>query len=563
MTENTADSQTSASQPSLQSSEEHSSESSREDPLETPADGQTEPAAAAQTAPAPQAENGRQWVAAMPRQERHDLRNYIGQVIGYSELWLDDTAEEGETELRADLQRIYTAGKQILAMINAHVDPIHPRAEYAASSSAPVAESAALSDAAPIPPSSRHSDLAHWRASCAPDQTPAVPNDSGVAADVSANTMSGAILIVDDNEANRALLCRRLSQQGHRITAARDGQEALELLRGQDFDVLLLDILMPVLNGYETLRRIKADDRLRHIPVIMISALDEMESVIRCIEMGADDYLPKPFDPVLLQARIGASLEKKRLRDREMELFAQLHSNYQRLKELETLRDDLTHMIVHDLRTPLTSLLTGLQTLEYSESLGGDERELIDISLSGGRTLLGMINDLLDVGKMEDGSLTLDKQPIQAADLVAESLHQIAALAKDRQLTLVPDLAPGLPTFAGDAEKLTRTPRQSARQRPQILPTRRHDHGIGAPAFFSLDFRRARYRRGHSPGRFRAHFSEVRAGGIAEGGPQNVNRSGPDVLQTGGGSARGTHLGGKRIRKGQHVPVHHSIKYPS
>ena len=97
---------------------------------------------------------------------------------------------------------------------------------------------------------------------------------------------------------------------GPQTTPARNGQEALDLLRDHDFDVLLLDIIMPTLNGYETLRRIKADERLRHLPVIMISALDEMESVIRCIELGADDYLPKPFDPVLLQARIGQAWRK-------------------------------------------------------------------------------------------------------------------------------------------------------------------------------------------------------------------------------------------------------------
>lgn len=273
------------------------------------------------------------------------------------------------------------------------------------------------------------------------------------------NRMLGAILIVDDSEANRDLLSRRLELHGHRTMVARNGQEALGRLRDQTltFDVVLLDIVMPVLDGYEVLRQIKADERLRHLPVIMISALDEMDSVIRCIEMGADDYLSKPFDPVLLQARIGACLEKKRLRDRELELFQQLQQNYLRLKELETLRDDLTYMIVHDLRTPLTSIMTGLSTLGYSEHLDAGDRELLEISLSGGHTLLGMINDLLDVSKMEDGSLTLQKTTLQAETLIDKAMQQVRALTIDKRLTLTREIAAGLPSFSGDAEKLVRT----------------------------------------------------------------------------------------------------------
>ncbi len=404
---------------------------------------------------APPAAQGGTWAAAMPSQARHDLRNYVGQVIGYSELWLDDTVDEGETELRGDLARIHAAGKQILAMINTHVDPVHMRVEYTVSphENASGADAEIMSSA----PTGMRDYLSHWRT---PSDAPpsAVPIPPAQSADTKAlSALHGAILIVDDNEANRELLCRRLEQQGHQTTAARDGQEALALLQDRAFDLLLLDIIMPTLNGYEVLSRIKADDRLRHLPVIMISALDEMDSVIRCIEMGADDFLSKPFDPVLLQARIGACLEKKRLRDREMELFAQVQSNYLRLKELETLRDDLTHMIVHDLRTPLTSLLTGLQTLEFSEHIDGDEREMLDISVSGGRTLLGMINDLLDVGKMEDGSLTLDRKPVSASALVEAALGQIASLAKDKHITLTRDITPDLPAFSGDEEKLVRT----------------------------------------------------------------------------------------------------------
>lgn len=125
-----------------------------------------------------------------------------------------------------------------------------------------------------------------------------------------------ALLVVDDNEDNRYTLTRRLKREGYRnLTIATNGREALDELDGKDFDLVLLDIMMPDMNGYEVLERMKAAPALRDLPVIMISALGEIESVIRCIELGAEDYLSKPFNPTLLRARVSASLEKKRLRD--------------------------------------------------------------------------------------------------------------------------------------------------------------------------------------------------------------------------------------------------------
>jgi signal transduction histidine kinase/DNA-binding response OmpR family regulator len=130
------------------------------------------------------------------------------------------------------------------------------------------------------------------------------------------NDADAALLVVDDIEDNRFALSRRLARQGYlNVTTAADGRQALELLKSKPFDLVLLDIMMPNVNGYEVLAEMKADERLRHIPVIMISAVDEIDSVIRCIELGAEDYLPKPFNPTLLRARVGACLERKRLHD--------------------------------------------------------------------------------------------------------------------------------------------------------------------------------------------------------------------------------------------------------
>ena len=128
-----------------------------------------------------------------------------------------------------------------------------------------------------------------------------------------------ALLVVDDNEDNRYTLVQRLRRLRYtNVVTANDGREGLARLGERAFDLVLLDVMMPELNGYEVLAQIRADERLRHIPVIMISALDQVDSVVRCIELGAEDYLPKPFDPVILRARVTTCLEKKRLRDQEL-----------------------------------------------------------------------------------------------------------------------------------------------------------------------------------------------------------------------------------------------------
>ena len=134
----------------------------------------------------------------------------------------------------------------------------------------------------------------------------------------------GRVLIVDDGEMNRKVLRAALEREGHVTVQAADGREALALLADRPVDVVLLDLVMPELDGYATLAAIKADEALRHLPVIVISGVDELDSVVRCIEMGAADYLPKPFNASLLRARINASLAGKRLRDLELEYLEQV-----------------------------------------------------------------------------------------------------------------------------------------------------------------------------------------------------------------------------------------------
>src|SRR5262249_24637401 len=134
----------------------------------------------------------------------------------------------------------------------------------------------------------------------------------------------GFVLVVDDNAVNRLLLSRGIERDGHHVRAVANGLEALQALRDGRFDCVLLDVLMPELDGYQLLEHIRDVSKLRTWPGIMIAALEDIESVVRCIEMGADDYLPKPFDPVLLRARINAGLARKRLADLEQEYLEQV-----------------------------------------------------------------------------------------------------------------------------------------------------------------------------------------------------------------------------------------------
>jgi phosphoserine phosphatase RsbU/P len=205
------------------------------------------------------------------------------------------------------------------------------------------------------------------------------------------STAASTLLVVDDSDDNRYTLTRRLAREGYtRVVTANDGRQALDLLAVERVDLVLLDIMMPGLNGYEVFERMRADERLRHVPVIMISAVDELESVVRCIELGADDYLPKPFNPTLLRARVGASLEKKRLRD-------QLVVHLERIeRELAAARDIQLSMVPGEFPAPTAARPLELHAvLQPAREVGGD---LYDFFWSDPETLCVVVADVSDKG---------------------------------------------------------------------------------------------------------------------------------------------------------------------
>ena len=294
------------------------------------------------------------------RNLRHELRTPMNHILGYSELLLEEAADSGRTDLVPTLEQVHAAGKQTLALINerlgasrleAGIDLAALREALAVPLDAILAagtimqeQAAALGQEDLVPDLQRIDAAArHLLALVADGLPPAgLETEGGAArdegetriqpqptrdaattvppapADAAAPTARGALLVVDDNEGNRDLLARRLERLGYAVAEAENGRRALEMVQAGGLDLVLLDIMMPGMNGYQVLERLKADVTWREIPVIVISALDELSSVVRCIRMGAEDYLPKPFDPVLLQARIGACLEQKRLRDQEI-----------------------------------------------------------------------------------------------------------------------------------------------------------------------------------------------------------------------------------------------------
>jgi sigma-B regulation protein RsbU (phosphoserine phosphatase) len=202
---------------------------------------------------------------------------------------------------------------------------------------------------------------------------------------------NAALLVVDDNEDNRYTLTRRLNREGYQnLTTANNGREALDCLTAQSFDLVLLDVMMPDMNGYEVLEHVKANPLLRDVPIIMISALDETDSVIRCIELGAEDYLNKPFNPILLRARVGALLEKKRLRD-------ELRKNLTRLEEeMDAARALQVGMLPSHFPACSSAQPVAVHALmQPAREVGGD---LYDCFYAGDQTFCFLVGDVSGKG---------------------------------------------------------------------------------------------------------------------------------------------------------------------
>jgi len=237
----------------------------------------------------------------------HELRTPVNHIIGYSDLLIEQAIDPEMQGAIPDLKKIRDAAANWLALMEAYL--VEP---------ATVAF-AAPDDASVKTPQGIALNLGFTFKVPEPKSARSVFRDEG------------AILVVDDDENSREMLARRLRRSGYTVSAVSSGLHALALARSQKFDLVMLDMIMPGLDGFQVLAKFKADAALRETPVIMLSALDEENGIARCIEMGAEDYLAKPFNPVFLRARIGACLEKKRLRDKERQTYEALRASEKRL----------------------------------------------------------------------------------------------------------------------------------------------------------------------------------------------------------------------------------------
>ena len=425
--------------------------------------------------------------------------------------------------------------------------------------------------------------------------------------------MAAKILVADDSAVAAAMLSNVMKSRGYDVVRAADGIEAVQQVYRESPDLILLDIFMPRMNGYQACRLLKDDPAVAHIPIIIMTGSDSRSTEFWSLQTGADAFMTKGFDPTELLATVERLLATQTphtaqpiqqppgpeeilaklslLMDRELysntiertelrtilqnltdgvltldmqqritranpalgqmlgisetellgrscseflgdaasaatlELFEQsladqkeakatvdapnkdgstpetrdseLHNHsggitpvaisvallhdymgetvgcvcmfqdftrrkeiealYDKLRDLDQAKENLTHMIVHDLRTPLTSVIGGMQTLELVGDLNEDQQEMVGIAISGGESLLGMINNLLDISKLEDGSLKLEYSQLEPKDLITRAVEQVASLVSDKNLDLTQDITAELPAFAGDEDKLRRT----------------------------------------------------------------------------------------------------------
>ncbi|HEU4456765.1 MAG TPA: response regulator [Longimicrobium sp.] len=262
---------------------------------------------------------------------------------------------------------------------------------------------------------------------------------------MSAEGEAPLLLVVDDDPVNVELLCDLLEALDYRVAGAQGGEAALRAARERLPDLVLLDVMMPGMNGYEVCRRLKADPATAGIPVVFVTALSDTDDKVKAIEAGGDDFLTKPFNRPVLVARIRSLLRLKAANDA-------LERSYRRLQELERLRDDLTRMMVHDLKSPLTGVLGTLE-LTVDGDLGpltSEQHRLLSDALERGTDALAMIDNLLELTRLEEAAVQLQPGDLDARRLLAEVEDGWRVRAELRGARLSSDCADGVVTRADE-----------------------------------------------------------------------------------------------------------------
>lgn len=256
-------------------------------------------------------------------------------------------------------------------------------------------------------------------------------------------TSPKTVLAVDDEPMARDIVEGFLFQDGYQFLFASDGPETLAILEDQLPDIILLDVMMPEMDGFTVCQRIKSNDRWRHIPVILVTALGEKEDLLRGNEAGADDFIQKPVKEIELRTRVRSLLRIK--------------EQYDQVQHALRLREDLAHMIVHDMRSPLTAILGYSSLLQAESALSKDSREDLDKIYAHALRLNSFLNDMLLVAKMEDaGSMVLYKSSVKVNRLVKEVIDQQAIIANLKHCKLASQLPDESPMVSIDGNLFRR-----------------------------------------------------------------------------------------------------------
>lgn len=246
-----------------------------------------------------------------------------------------------------------------------------------------------------------------------------------------------SILIVDDEARNIKLIKGMVMSELYDIATASGGQEALDYLKSHQPDLILLDVMMPDIDGFEVCRHLKQDEATQGIPILMVTALMEREHRVKAMEAGADDFLSKPVDRTELLVRIKSLLRIKSYHDKVLESNAQISAKNDRLEKLERTKDELTHMVVHDLMNPLTVVNMGVDLLMLDSShFQPEQQKTLQQCHYNCDELKRMIQSLLDIHRMEDGKLTPDCREIDVTKMIDQLVLSFRASAQYNQVTL-------------------------------------------------------------------------------------------------------------------------------
>jgi signal transduction histidine kinase len=264
------------------------------------------------------------------------------------------------------------------------------------------------------------------------------------------------ILIVDDQEKNIKLLKGMLFSQNYQLFEACNGEEALGLVDDIHPDLILLDVMMPGINGFEVCRQLKQDDKTKTIPIVMVTALSEKEHRVKALEAGADDFLSKPVDHTELVIRIKSLLRIKSYHDELLDSYIEIAEKNDKLLELEKIKESLTHMIIHDLRNPLGALSGFIELSLLQQNLSEDQLELIQGCASSCHDLKDMVQSLLDIHKMEEGKLELKKETLHLGEVIDSTLCQFSPKANAKQVALHCHKTDSLPMISVDRDLMKR-----------------------------------------------------------------------------------------------------------